>query len=80
MIGQYCDAYGCTALVARWEMENDPEGLGLRIMGLRAYAQAKTTLDATTDKTSLKMTPMMQTVFAIQNELLAPRQAPPEAT
>lgn len=67
-----CESFGCRPSEARWELENDPDELVLRILDLRAYAHAKATIDAAKDKTDLRMTPMIQTVWRITQELLAP--------
>ncbi len=41
MVSRYCEEFGCTPVKAMWELENDPNMAGIRIMLLRAYAGAK---------------------------------------
>lgn len=49
VISAYCEAFSCTPLVARAELDQDPEHLGLLLMDLRTYLAAKRDFDGAKD-------------------------------
>lgn len=50
LVGRYCKAFSCTPMVAERELENDPDQIGLLIMDVWGYLDAKHALDRATNK------------------------------
>ncbi len=52
-VSRVCEEYGCLPSHARFELENDPEQLAIRILPLRAYIRAKNIFDSAKSRMDL---------------------------
>lgn len=50
LVGRYCDKFHCTPRVAEFELDNDPDQLGLLIIDVHSYLAAKNAFDGARDK------------------------------
>ena len=75
MLSLVCEAFGCPPLVAL----EQPAGLTMAILQLRAYAGAKVTMETARSDAELPDTPLISRVIEIQKELLAEAKAERDA-
>lgn len=71
LISRLCEEFGCRPS----EALDEPAGLTLEIMELRAYARAKAELEAAQKEEDVPRTPMVERVWEVQGEIWKRRQA-----
>ncbi len=62
MIGRICEAFQCLPSQAVRELQEDPEGLALRIIAMRDFAQAKEIYDNAKSYKDLPDDPLVRLV------------------
>ncbi len=75
IVSRVCEEFNCLPTRAQWELENDPDGMAIRIIKLRAYAAAKRAFDEAQDagqlEKALEANPMVKVAQEIAHEIAA---------
>ncbi|HXO85228.1 MAG TPA: hypothetical protein VN803_06860 [Gemmatimonadales bacterium] len=76
-MSRLCEEFGGWPTRALWELEHDPDGMAVKILGLRSYAAARreyqeaSKKDAAAVKAAIERNPMVTQVIDIEHELVA---------
>lgn len=74
IVSRVCEEFGCLPSDAVRELMDDPAGLALDVMELRAYARAKEALDSAKKAGDEPTGPMADMVWEVMSELLKRRK------
>ena len=69
IISRICEEFNCLPSEALGELMDEPRGMALDIMELRAYARAKDALDNAEKKEDVADDPMVAKVWEVLHEL-----------
>jgi len=69
VVSRICEEFHCLPTAALAELLDDPAGMAIEILELRAYARAKESLDNAKSKNDVPSSPMVDMVMEIQAEL-----------
>jgi hypothetical protein len=70
VVSRICEEFHCLPTAAVNELFDDPGGMAIEILELRAYARAKEALDNAKSKNDVPSSPMVDKVMEIQSELV----------
>jgi hypothetical protein len=69
VVSRICEEFHCLPTAALTELLDDPAGMAIEILELRAYARAKESLDNAKSKNDVPDSPMIDMVMEIQADL-----------
>ena len=69
VVSRVCEEFGCLPSEALRELLDEPRGMALDILELRAYARTKEQMDHAKEQTDMPSGPMAEWVWKIQAEL-----------
>jgi hypothetical protein len=70
VVSRICEEFHCLPTAAVNELFDDPSGMAIDILELRAYANAKEALDNAKSKNDVPSSPMVDMVMEIKAELV----------
>ncbi len=70
VVSRICEEFHCLPTAAINELFDDPSGMAIEILELRAYARAKEALDNAKSKNDVAGSPMVDLVMEVQEELV----------
>ena len=70
VVSRICEEFHCLPTAAVTELLDDPTGMAMEILELRAYSRAKEALDNAKSKNDVPDSPMIDMVMEIQAELV----------
>ena len=74
LISRICEEFHCLPSEALTELLDEPRGMALDILELRAYARAKEAMDNAKRKEDIPDSPMVGQVWEVQHELMRRRR------